>query len=714
MDTLHLVMVFHNHQPVGNFDHVFVQAYDQCYSLLLQLLWKHPRIRVGLHHSGPLLEWIEQNRPQYFKNINELVARGQIELVGGGFYEPMLSVLNDRDARGQLKMMNNYLAKYFGAEPNGMWLAERVWEPDLPRPIGDAGLKYTLLDDTHFFAAGLPEGTLGGYYLTEKAGKTLAIFPIDKLLRYLIPFHQSSEIIDYFKGLRGKYQGVTYGDDGEKFGVWPGTHKWVWQQGWLAEFFKVLEDNSEWLKMTLPTEYMQKFPASGRIYLPTASYQEMGEWALPAEAINRMEHFTASLEECNLLKGNRPFIKGGFWQNFLSKYSESNFIHKKMLRISDQLALAKTSVKEDDDTARKELKAAQKALFRGQCNCAYWHGLFGGIYLNYLRHALYHNLLLAARHLANINNPNDGVEHQVKISQTDLDCDGRDEILLEGDIFHLYLKPSTGASLCEISYLPALFNLTNIIKKRLEGYHNKIQQEEKPATQDEETVSIHDLVKFKEKGLERFLNYDKNERFCFLDHFYPAQTSLENLRFGKVDDSGDFIDSNYSLSGIQENEKDIEVRFKGQGQVGDIKGQIKKQYCFQRNKLAFKVKYSLTGFQMLDHFFTSEINLTLLAANAPDRYFVLNEEYEQHLLFDKPLEEDNCNSITLINEYDRFSVKLEFSCPCRLFYYPIETVSISEDGFERTFQGACFLPAFSLNQSGDTDLEIDFQVVSYQ
>ena len=54
-------MVLHCHQPVGNFDHVFKKALEKCYLPVLNLLDAHPNVKVGLHFSGPLLEWMEKN-----------------------------------------------------------------------------------------------------------------------------------------------------------------------------------------------------------------------------------------------------------------------------------------------------------------------------------------------------------------------------------------------------------------------------------------------------------------------------------------------------------------------------------------------------------------------------------------------------------------------------------------------------------------------------
>src|SRR5262245_60800833 len=144
-----LLLAFHNHQPDGNFEHVFAQGFADCYGPLLTTLAEFPKIRCALHHTGALLAWIEKHQPDYAATLKRLAQNGQIEIMGGGFYEPMLAVLPERDAVGQIEMMNAWCRDKLGVTPEGMWLAERVWEPALAQLIGQTGLKYTLTDDTH-------------------------------------------------------------------------------------------------------------------------------------------------------------------------------------------------------------------------------------------------------------------------------------------------------------------------------------------------------------------------------------------------------------------------------------------------------------------------------------------------------------------------------------------------------------------------------------
>src|SRR5262245_23666808 len=138
---------------------------------MLDALDRHPSIRMSLHYTGPLLAWLEPERPEAIDRRRALVARGQIEILGGGMYEPVLASLPERDRIGQLRRMGDELERLFGTRPSGAWLAERVWEPDLPTSLVTAGYDWTILDDAHFRAAAIPEEDLWGPYTTEDQGQ---------------------------------------------------------------------------------------------------------------------------------------------------------------------------------------------------------------------------------------------------------------------------------------------------------------------------------------------------------------------------------------------------------------------------------------------------------------------------------------------------------------------------------------------------------------
>ena len=137
---LNFIFCIHNHQPVGNFDHVLEDAYTRAYEPFLKKISKFPSIKLTLHTSGLLLDWLCENQPAYIDLLARMVDSKQVEILGGGFYEPVLAVIPKADRLGQIQMMSERVYELFGVRPRGLWLAERVWEPTLPKSLKEAGI----------------------------------------------------------------------------------------------------------------------------------------------------------------------------------------------------------------------------------------------------------------------------------------------------------------------------------------------------------------------------------------------------------------------------------------------------------------------------------------------------------------------------------------------------------------------------------------------
>jgi len=347
----------HNHQPVGNFGKVFEDLFSQSYDPFLQVLSRHPGVKMALHTTGPLWEWLEENRPEYLSRVREMARKGQIELFTGGMYEPILSVLPDRDKLGQIRMLTDYLKNKLKADPKGLWLAERVWEPHLTKPLSEAGVDYVVVDDAHFKSAGLREDQTFGYYTMEEQGATVGVFPISEKMRYLVPFRDPQESIEYLRSAATEEgdRCVVLMDDGEKFGGWPETYHWVYEEGWLEKFFSALEQNASWLTSSTFAEFKAKRPSLGRISLPTGSYSEMGEWALPPDAAEEYENIRHEVRDKGEMPRYERYLKGGFWRNFLAKYDESNHMHKKMLWVSEKVQAARDRLGKKSTARQKEV-----------------------------------------------------------------------------------------------------------------------------------------------------------------------------------------------------------------------------------------------------------------------------------------------------------------------------------------------------------------------
>ena len=325
---LHLILVIHNHQPLGNLPEVFRKAWDIAYKPFLDVVRKHPKIKWALHTSGPLWEWLEANEPGYLDAVREELKAGRLELLTGAMWEPIQPIIGRRSLFYQFKEMNKFLANRFGVTPTGSWTTERIWEPDMASKLSHSGIRYTLLDDSQF-RAGLPsadEHQVWGYYRTEQEHFSVDVFPIDEELRYLIPFRKADEVVRHLEE-RARVlpdgASITYGDDGEKFGLWPKTYEWVYQKGWLDEFSGRLEASQN-VVTTHPSEYMRLHPhPRQRVYIPTSSYREMGIWTLYPKRNLAAEEIHKWVESNEELRKVAPPHAAGFFRIFLSRYRKA-------------------------------------------------------------------------------------------------------------------------------------------------------------------------------------------------------------------------------------------------------------------------------------------------------------------------------------------------------------------------------------------------------
>jgi alpha-amylase len=658
-DKIRLAFCVHSHQPVGNFPAVFEQGARDCYLPFLRLLKEYPGIRMTLHYTGPLLEWFDENSQEFFDLLAELVSRSQVELMGGGFYEPIMPVIPECDARKQIEYTKDYLQKKFGMIPRGIWCAERIWDPSLPRKIqAGSAVEYTLLDDSHFLSAGLCPEDVHGYYITEREGYALKVFPIDMQLRYIIPFKEPHEIIEYLRRLKARgVKVITYGDDGEKFGMWPGTHKWVLEQGWLRRFFDAMLEVSEEIEIVPLCSALDTNLPNGLIYLPTATYQEMMEWSLLAPQGRYYEDLVKRAKSEHDWDRRRAFLRGGMWDNFLSKYRESNLMHKKMLSVS---SLVHTYG--DDSTA-------SRYLFKAQCNCAYWHGLFGGIYIGILRHAVHENLLKAEQI---IDDRRLGSRSWV-MDITDHDVDGLEEVLISGRIFNCFISPHMNASVFALEYKAKQYNLSNVLMRHPEIYHKDVMNPQaKKKKGPGEPLSIHDIPHEASDEFRELLIYDAYPRNSFITHYLDTPASVEKILKENRIESSRTVQLPFSLASKSEYGEGIELVFSGV--QGDL--QILKTY-----------RYDASGSVSLSHAITPlndntwvvlEWNIFILSGTKP-------------LVDSQVMESDRgvyrAQRIDILDEHKGMHVCIESGSYWVVCVVPIECISQSEEGFEKTFQG---------------------------
>ena len=247
---------------------------------------------------------------------------------------------------------------------------------------------------------------------------------------------------------------------------------------------------------------------SGMVYLPTTSYIEMNEWTLPAAAARAYRDLVDQEKQAGRFETRKPYLRGGIWRNFLTRYPESNWMHKRMLEVSARLHAL---------PAAQRTGRMQELLHRAQANDAYWHGLFGGLYLPHLRRAIWNNLLGLEARL-------DGLAPRPALERRDLDHDGHDEIFLRNGATQAVVQADGDACVVEFSSYPLAHNFGDTLRHYVEGYHDKLSAADADSHAAHDGIaSAHDRVAFRHEISPEDLMPDTRPRGMFEDTWISPQ-----------------------------------------------------------------------------------------------------------------------------------------------------------------------------------------------
>ncbi len=662
-----LLFGIHCHQPVDNFSKVVDNAIEKSYRPFFEKISKFS-FKFSVHFSGWLLEYIKNNDKNLFKLMQELSFKGQIEFFTGGFYEPILANIPSRDRVAQIIKLNAFIKFYFKQTPKGLWLTERVWDNSIIKDLVKCNIEYVVVDDYHLSSVGVHKDKLNGYYITEEEGYSLKIFPINKELRYILPFKEATNVCEYLDTLKsseGK-AGIIF-DDGEKFGLWPKTYDWVYKQDWLNSFLKEIE-KSKSIKPQLFSEYINEQKPLGLVYLSTTSYYEMGEWSLGDRDGILIEEMKDNLSNFNKDDVDR-FVKGSIWKNFFVKYPESNRIHKRMLELSKIKKSIKNRVYTDN-------------LFKAQTNDVLWHGVFGGLYLPNLRDNAYRFI---------INCENIRYKNNQTLEIKDIEFNGFNNIkVLTKELITIFSEKFSG-QLIEFDLRDKSFNLQNTLTRHKEAYHEKIKNPKERLKENDGIDSIHDIKIDDLDKYKRLLKYDWYIKNSFIDHISDDSFNIKNFENCDFKEYSDFTNQPFKLINSTNNNL---IEFQRDGGIyinnknnNKNSSTLNKKFKVINNKIDFEINlksedYSqnLSYIMEMNLHFASLENLKINSQNI-DEYLTLNS-----------------NSLIIEDSYLNKKIIFKFEENAEIYIYQVNTISQSESGFDITNQGLCFGFKFKYNK----------------
>jgi hypothetical protein len=394
-----IILGIHYHLPNGADNSAFERLYSDKIRPALSTLYKFPKIPAVLHFSGSLWYWIERNHSEIFMLTADMVRRKQLELLTGGFYEPVMPLISYKDRLGHIEMLTTYLRKHFGKRTQGCLLPRLAWDSSMPSVLTLCNIAYTFLDETYFFDAGIKESGLYEPYISEDKGKFVTIFPVptrfNAMLEQNMPGTLDSFLLDAEKN---------------------GTER-------IVSVFPPCFNNRNRELITETSAYSFLSDLSG--------YENKIDFSLPSKLIK------------NLSLRRKIYFSQKAVKKCLIEYPEKNYLYAKMTFVRalvDQLRGDKISKR----SAYEELwKAQNHDLFCGEPQ--------SGINQAAIRNAAYHALLDAEKITR---------EYKTFLSSLmafDFNFDGVNEYLFQSEDINCFIS-ETGANIFELDYLPRSWN----------------------------------------------------------------------------------------------------------------------------------------------------------------------------------------------------------------------------------------------------------------
>ncbi len=654
---LKLALGFHCHAPVEVWKNNGEINSINNHLKLIDLLENFQNLKSTIHLSGNLITYLDKNFSTFSSKLRNLLDKNQLELLGGGIYEPIFSCIPKEDRHTQLTLMSRLLNHIYGYTPHGAWIPDFSWEPSVALELAKSRIYYTCLSEDYFIYSGLDKNEINGYYVTEEEGRKVAIFPIAYDVNDLINKHSPEDCISL---LLDSNKTVSQAEEPLVVAFYDGLIDDKDKLLWFENLFKKLTSGTSGIDTVLFNDYFMSNKPKGRIYLPVA--QDLKSQA-----------------------------KYSGWKNFLIKYPEANLLHKKMLRVSKKINSAKEG-KSRFKVIKEMISQAQDLLLKGQCNNFYWDNVWGGIYLPEGRHSTYSNLIKAEKLIDQASRQGSKF---IQASEIDYDCDGNDEIIIETETQNIYISPALGATILEYDYKPKNLNLTNVVSRRYEPYHNS-----------------NNSQKVHENGN---LIYDKYPKLNLLDHFLDSSLTLENCKSSNLPHLTNEVILPYHMEKIKAKEETCKITFNFNAMLSRLERkpeiELKKQINTKAGDSSIIVDYTFTNKtnEKCNFIFGTEFNLSPSKGYDTNCYFYLdgdpkNKTSNPDLRLSEML--TKLNQVSIRNKSQGIDLSLWWSIAGDVFRFPVETLSYYLHKLETVYQGVTVLPIWSITLEPSIPLEL--------
>ncbi len=406
---------------------LFEETYQVSWRPFLSTLYRFPDLCAALHYSGTVLAWLEAKHPEFLMLLEEMASRKQIELLGGGFFAPLIPLLPGQDRLGQIEMLTTYIRRGFGRRPRGCWVQDYDWEPGLASALKTCGFDFTFLPESQFRLAGLEPSIP---VLTEDQGRSIAVFPVFDAVESLPELVPPDVALDSLHSKFPSWPLITL--------FYPGdASARLWASSGLESpdllyerSFAAIQRNTS-IETTTPSRFFKSASSMGRAYFAAGAAKLL---------MDRSLHPNSAQTALSVSTGSP--------RRLLLRYEESMALYAKMQYVRILVGQLR------GDKARK--KTAQEELWKGQCGEAYWYSASGGICSLAIRQAAYSSLIDAEKTMRMEGDFAPG------IILADIDFDGQQEILYQSSAYNAYVR-SRGGALVELDSFRSLNNYIDVL-----------------------------------------------------------------------------------------------------------------------------------------------------------------------------------------------------------------------------------------------------------
>jgi len=252
----------------------YTTLYQDIYKPLASFLYANPDFKFSFYFTGIQLEWLKKRNPEFFDLIKQLTARKQIEILGGGFYNPVFPLLFPLDRTGQIEMLSSELRKTIGKRPRGLAICADAWEPSLLASFQSCGMEYVLLDNNLISP---PKRQLLPIVMNDK-GKSINILPVSSNF-----IDSDEDVALYLKRIAKETDKIVNSSPIDRvlaIKISEEKLKKALKDNSLQTMFQLLNEKySESIQLSLPHSAIRYSEQFVQAYIPTGVSSDVAKWS---------------------------------------------------------------------------------------------------------------------------------------------------------------------------------------------------------------------------------------------------------------------------------------------------------------------------------------------------------------------------------------------------------------------------------------------------